>query len=29
MTSATLNVSFHIDFERFVGDWRCIIQRLR
>jgi hypothetical protein len=28
MTSNTLNTSFHIDFERFVGDWMCIIQIL-
>jgi hypothetical protein len=28
LTSTTLNVSFHIDLGRFVGDWTCIIQRL-
>jgi hypothetical protein len=26
MTSITLNISFHIDLEKFVGDWTCIIQ---
>jgi len=29
MTSATLNTSFHINLGRFVGDWTCIIQRLK
>jgi hypothetical protein len=29
MTLATLNTSFHIDLKRFMGDWRCIIQRLK
>jgi hypothetical protein len=24
-TKATLNTSFHIDFQRFVGGWTCII----
>jgi hypothetical protein len=28
MTSTTLNISFHIDLGRFVGDWTCIIQIL-
>ncbi len=28
MTSITLNTRFHIDLERFVGDWTCIIQIL-
>jgi len=28
MTSATLNIGFHINLERFVGDWTCIIQIL-
>jgi hypothetical protein len=28
MTSITLNASFHIDLEKFVGDWTCIIQIL-
>jgi hypothetical protein len=29
MTSATLNTSFHIDLGRFVGDWQCIIQKIK
>jgi hypothetical protein len=28
MTSATLNISFHIYLGRFVGDWICIIHIL-
>jgi len=28
MTSATLNISFHINLGRFVNDWTCIIQIL-
>jgi hypothetical protein len=29
MTLTTLNTSFHINLGRFVGDWQCIIQRLK
>jgi len=29
MTSITLNLSFHIDLGRFVGDSTCIIQIIR
>jgi hypothetical protein len=28
MILVTLNTSFHIDFDRFVGDWTCIIQKI-
>jgi hypothetical protein len=26
MASTTLNINFHIDLGRFIGDWTCIIQ---
>jgi hypothetical protein len=29
MRSVTLNISFHIDLGRFVGDWTCIIEWLK
>jgi len=29
MTLTTLNIGFHIDLGRFVGDWICIIQILK
>jgi hypothetical protein len=29
MTLTTLNIGFHIDLGRFIGDWTCIIQRLK
>jgi hypothetical protein len=29
MTSTTLNISFHIDLTRFVGDSTCIVQILK
>jgi hypothetical protein len=28
MTSVILHINFHIDLEKFVCDWACIIQRL-
>ncbi len=29
MTSTTLHTSFHINLGRFVGDQKCIIQKLK
>jgi hypothetical protein len=29
MTLATLITNLHIDLGRFVGDWTCVIQRLK
>jgi len=29
MTLFKLNASFHIDLGKFIGDWTCIIQRLK